>query len=301
MKEEICRAIARRILDFESLLQGNVTPLLQSQLQHAVVAHREVLDHPLSSVDEDLTNLDKLYFEIKSHWKRIYTDMHAAASLFRAMRQLRQFLRSKLLEDYCNERYTVHGLILKLAQLKENAEGCHGKEPDALYQDCVILPLEELMLDRAHVEGKMRTALLREGEPGSDIQPLINKGDWTSLASILVKDRELARKVFPENDQTTQKLMKGIARIADEYYSQLIDASQFTPKAQMDRSSKSPSQSDLAILLEKATPPAEQRVFTGLINGSFGRLKKWVNRYPAGARSQQSNFHQDDLNLKKNE
>ena len=196
MKKEICWAITHWILNFESLLQGNVTPLLQSQLQHAVVAHHEVLDYSLFSVDEDLVNLDKLYFEIKSHWKHIYTDMHTAASLFRTMWQLHQFLHLKLLEDYCNECYTVHELILKLAQLKENAEGCHEKESNALYQNCVILLLKELMIDWAHVKGKMHTALLREGESGSDIQSLINKKDWMSLISILVRIESWQEKSF---------------------------------------------------------------------------------------------------------
>jgi len=44
------------------------------------------------------------------------------------------------------------------------------------------------MLDRAHVESKMRAALIRDERSGSDIQSLINRDDWISLAAVIKKD-----------------------------------------------------------------------------------------------------------------
>jgi len=85
--------------------------------------------------------------------------MHTAASLFRAIQLLQHFLRFKLLEDYCDEPCTVHLRIIRLAARKQNAEECGEQAPNALYQDCVILPLKELMLDHVHVENKMCAAL----------------------------------------------------------------------------------------------------------------------------------------------
>ncbi len=67
MKQTLSSSIVRRIFDFETLLKGDVTPLLQTQLKHAVVAHHKALKQPLSDSDEALEDLDKLYNEIDDH------------------------------------------------------------------------------------------------------------------------------------------------------------------------------------------------------------------------------------------
>lgn len=288
MKQTLSSSIAHQIFDFETLLKGDVTPLLQTQLKHAVVAHHKALEQSLSDSNEALEDLDKLYNKIDDHWKCIYMDMHTAVSLFQAIWLLQHFLRFKLLEDYCNEPCTVHPQIIKLAEQKWNAEECSEQALNALYQNCVILSLKELMLDHVHVENKMCAALLRDEEPGSDIQALINRHDWTSLTDTLRKNWDMMKKLFSKNDQIMQKLMHSMTCIAEDHLLKLVDSLKF--------------RSDLAVSQRKVTFSAWQKAVRWWMNKLVEQFKNLMNRDSVKVHSFYSNCCQNDgLNLKKNE
>ena len=53
-----------------------------------------------------------------------------------------------------------------------------GIDVGTAYPDHVIYPLEEMMLSRDYVEKKLRT-VATEGRQGSDIQPFIDRCDWS--------------------------------------------------------------------------------------------------------------------------
>lgn len=83
------------------------------------------------------------------------------------------------------------------------------------------------MLDRAHVENKMRAALARDGQPGSDIQPLIDRCDWSSLATTLKKDQLLVTDLLSEVEDSQKKVQRGIKRIQKKYFRELHGPSSF--------------------------------------------------------------------------
>lgn len=90
-----------------------------------------------------------------------------------------RFLIAKLLEDYTNEPYTITKWILdKAIRVQEGyARAEDGSNLDTTYQVHVRYTLEEMMLDRDHVENKLRAAAIGQGHSGGDIQPLIDKRD----------------------------------------------------------------------------------------------------------------------------
>lgn len=155
-----------------------------------------------------------------------------------------QSIGARLLADYGNEPHAVHEWTLKLAKCKgrpedrknlAHQEGWEKDQLDGIYETNVVLPLEELILDRAHIEKKMDAAVSRHGQPGSDIQPLIHRCDWDSLAATLVKDRHLTTRIFPDHGNSKgshEKIMRGISQIQAKYFSELSSASLFTVSAQ---------------------------------------------------------------------
>lgn len=81
----------------------------------------------------------------------------------------------------------------------------------------------------------MDAAVSRHGQPGSEIQPLIHRCDWESLAATLVKNRDLTTRIFPDHGNTKgshEKVMRGISQIQAKYFSELAGASVFTVSAQ---------------------------------------------------------------------
>lgn len=129
---------------------------------------------------------------------------------------------------------------------------------------------------------------LRDGEPGSDIQALINRRDWTSLAGTLRKNRDMVKKLFPKNDQTTQKLVHSMTHIAEDHLPKLVDPPKF--------------RSDLAVSQRKVASPAWQKAARRWMDRSVERFKNLVNRDPVKVHPHYSKCCQDDgLNLKKNE
>ena len=71
---------------------------------------------------------------------------------------------------------------------------------------------------------------------GSDIQPLIDKCDWSNLATALAYDRDLAFKLFegqpPDANifdaKTYKRILQGIDQIKGRYFAELSDSSTFT-------------------------------------------------------------------------
>jgi hypothetical protein len=97
------------------------------------------------------------------------------------------------------------------------------------YSVHTIYPLEEMMLSRDYVENKLRAVAAGQGRQGSDIQLLIDKCDWSNLATALTNDRDLARKLFlqqPLNAKqfdanTYNRILQGIDEIEGKYFAKL--------------------------------------------------------------------------------
>jgi hypothetical protein len=174
------------------------------------------------------------------HWTKVYGDLISRAYLLEDIILFRQFLIAKLLEDYTNEPCTVDKWVLNQAkcviQQGDHAMAKDGSVVDTTYQVHVVFPLEEMMLSRDHVEDKLRAAAIGQGHSGSDIQPLIDRRDWSNLAAALTNDRRLALKLLGEPSvdaniseaKTYQRILHGIDEIKGKYFSELSDSSTYT-------------------------------------------------------------------------
>lgn len=235
---DIRQLIGRRIINFEILLSDHLTPLLREQIRHAIALHRKALQHPNS--DPYLKDLSDLHDQLMEHWTKVYGDLISRAYLLQDIIMFRQFLIAELLEDYTNEPCTVDKWVLNQAKCVieqgDHARAEDGSVVDTTYQVHVVFPLEEMMLSRDHVENKLRAAAIRQGNSGSDIQPLVDRRDWSNLAATLTNDRRLALKLFGEpsfdanisDAKTYQRILHGINEIKGKYFSELSDSSTFT-------------------------------------------------------------------------
>ncbi|KAL9127213.1 MAG: hypothetical protein Q9217_003869 [Psora testacea] len=229
--------IQRRILNFETLLCLNQTPLLQEQVRHAISLHCEALDAPDAS--PFIEDLNTLYVQIGEHWKKVNGNMVVAVSLRQSIFALEVFLVSKLLEDYANQPYHLEPGMRGIADCvaeernrsRQISEGRDSISSARGYYDGFIFPLEEMVLNREHVEKKLHAAAERKGNPGSDIEPLIKRGDWPDLAGAILYDRELANRLFDTKAYTSEQhetVIQGIDRIQKEYFVELKSPTVFT-------------------------------------------------------------------------
>ena len=212
-----------------------LTPRLQKQIQSAINIYYQTANQPNLNVIESGKSLLALRDLIEDHWKQIYENSSNTACLFGHIVIFRMFLQCKLLEDYAGTSYVANENIVCLSrckgQLKDRERAARELNTevdhlDNVYQQRVVFVLDELMLDRAHVESKMRAALTRDGQPGSDIQTLIDRCDWANLAAVLRKDQLLSRELFSKGT-TQRKIQRGISRIQKKYFRELISSSKF--------------------------------------------------------------------------
>lgn len=146
------------------------------------------------------------------------------------------FLHCKLLEDYVETSYVINKNIVCLDWIKFTLENrqqaaceldIHQNQLDDIYWQRVVLVLDELMLDRAHVESKMQAALARNEWLNSDIQSLINRDDWTSLTAAIKKNQLLTMKLLFKDDHTWRVIQRDINRVQKRYFRELVDLSTF--------------------------------------------------------------------------
>jgi len=163
-----------------------LTPRLQKQIQSTIHTYYQTANQQNLDVIEYRKSLLALRDLIEDHWKQIYGDFSNTACLFKYIIIFRIFLQCKLLEDYAGTPYVVNKNIVCLgrckSELKDRTRAARELSTqidhlDNVYQQRVIFVLDELMIDRAHVESKMHAALARDGQPGSDIQILIDRCD----------------------------------------------------------------------------------------------------------------------------
>lgn len=213
-----------------------LTPRLQKQIQSTINTYHQTANQPNLDVIEWGKSLLALRDLIEDHWKQIYGDSSNTACLFGHIVLFRIFLQYKLLEDYAGTPYVVNKNIVCLGRCKGELEdrkraarelSTQVDHLDNVYQQRVVLVLDELMIDRAHVESKMHAALARDGQPGSDIQILIDHCDWANLATVLRKDQLLTTELFSKGDHTERKIQRGISRIQRKYFRELISSSEF--------------------------------------------------------------------------
>ena len=105
---------------------------------------------------------------------------------------------------------------------------------DSFYREHVTSVLHEMMLDQDHVGRKLQAAAARDGQSGSDVQPLIDSCQWAALATALVKDGVLVERLFalPEKEKFGKKIIQGIDRV-QKYFDTFTSPTRFliSPRA----------------------------------------------------------------------
>ena len=236
--EYLHQYIEYTVSDWRTLLINYpLTPKLREQIISGINVYLETSKEQTSKVEATIDHLDAIKSTIESRWKMLFTNMGFLARLLQQIGIFQEFLKFKLLEDYGKDKpYTVDERVICLGRFKgglsdrERAAqevGVRQDELDDLYEERVVFVLKELMFDRAHVESKMRTALARDGQPGSDVQPMIDRHDWASLAATLLKDEVLAIRLFQQDNDLGKKVQRGIKRTREKYFSELVNPNNF--------------------------------------------------------------------------
>lgn len=214
----------------------NLTPRIEQEMQSTIRFYQETAKRQYLDLVESRQTLLALSDAIEDHWRQIYGSPSKAACLQKHLHLFREFLRSKLLEDYVGTPCSVNKEIVRLGRSKGGMDdreraarefGAEVDDADDAYQQRGIYVLDELMLDRAYVESKMRAAAARDGQPGSDVQPLIDRCDWRSLAAVLQKDQLLIMQLFEEGADKEKKVQRGLSKIRKKYFRELNSESSF--------------------------------------------------------------------------
>lgn len=82
---------------------------------------------------------------------------------------------------------------------------------------------------RTTSQANLRAAAVRNGQPASDIQPLIDRCERAALASVLVKGRILVDQLIAKLDlyDTRKRLHRSIDRVQEKYFVTLISPERF--------------------------------------------------------------------------
>ncbi|KAH9905366.1 hypothetical protein F4778DRAFT_729738 [Xylariomycetidae sp. FL2044] len=234
---DISRAIWGEQIRHLSILQLEpLTPLLRHEMRHVIELHSKAAEDP--DIDQNFTDIGVLYSRITSQWTKIYGNPTSRAYVMQDIILFRRFLTSKLLEDYAMEPFTTTTatwLSGQVAFVEKGAKAESGSTDHKLYQLHIVRPLEELMLNRDHVENKL---LSTRRSPGSHIEHLISTGDWPALAVSLINDRELVKSLYKEEDRfkmyddknADTKILRGIDKVQNKYATELSNSgvSEFT-------------------------------------------------------------------------
>ena len=233
----ILEYIANTVTDWRTVMAHQVlTPRLRKHLQSAILIYCETANQQTLDLSKSVENLEEVRVGVEDHWSQILGQVSITARVYEQKTLFEDFLRGKLLEDYRRIPYVVNEKIVWLGRfhgsLEDRTQAAHeiGTQVDRLpdiYRRRVTFIVEELMLNQAHVESKMRAAAGRRGQPGSDVQPLIDRCEWANLAAVLVKDQMLTTQIFGKGDDTGAKVLNGIGRIQKRYFRELINPSRF--------------------------------------------------------------------------
>lgn len=291
--QEVRQVIEQRLSRYRTLFFDFMTPSLKKELHNAIKVHSEVLELPqpkvgdLHRVSKRLTELDDMDDHLMEHWAKVHRDLVSRSSLLVNMALFQIFIAAKLLEDYTGKAYSASPWVLSQATIVEQQSASvqqAGDKPLAsAYQNDVVLPVEEILLDPEHVGEKLKAAATPQRHPGGDVQRLIDECDWPGLAATLVKDRELAVELFQQSAldpeafdlNTSKKILRKIDDITAKYFDELSTASEYTlnnhavqKSAGRGSGTKDPTSPDITPYREEPTLVAGARsLFDKLTNG----------------------------------
>lgn len=245
--QEIRLILSSRVTGYQLLLLDYVTPLLRKELQDATKQHEEMLQKPdptTPSEERDalrqLGHLDSLDDQLSKHWEELHQGLVYRTALFANIMAYQGFLSTTILLDYTGRSLREAGLdswaLGRTEMLDIHEKGVGESQKDIkLYQQMVATPIRELMVDQGHVERRIRIAAA-EPYPTGEIYRLVDECDWSTLAVMLVRDRELATTVYGEkpldrnsyNENVAKTVFLKMDEIRDRYFIEISSPSTYT-------------------------------------------------------------------------
>ncbi|KUI68641.1 hypothetical protein VM1G_03671 [Cytospora mali] len=154
-----------------------------------------------------------------------------------------------------------------------------GDNVESTYHDGIVYPLEEMTLNRSHVEDRICLAAAdheQQQPPGGYIRRLIRQCDWQKLAQTLLNDRELALDLFAFqslipgcfDDNVRARVLQKMKSIECKYFTDLTlgnSAGFAISKHAMNLSARRASGSPNHKLRWNWNPRSSQQSFTGRV------------------------------------
>lgn len=186
--------------------------------------------------------LDCLQDQIDEHWSRVYESCIGHAHLVADLGQYQLFLTHLLLSEYTGAAFTDTrsiGWIHQAASHIKRAGTDTSSEFTEIFYDKIVLPLDELLLNRPHVELKVLLAAAdddRKRPVGGFILSLVKWRNWKDLAKHLYNDRQLAIHLFKYqpilpglfDNGTLERVLRGITIIQERYFTNISSPTEYT-------------------------------------------------------------------------
>jgi hypothetical protein len=242
--QEIRAILSGRVVGYQLLLLDYLTPLFHKELLDATKEHEEMLQRPDPSPSErqralqHLGHLDSIDEQLSEHWKVLHTGLVFRTALFANLIGYQGFLATSILLDYTGHSPQEAGLESwvsgKIETLNDYRKTGNSDHNTKMYQQTVAIPIKELMLDQDHVERRIRIAAAEPYATG-EIYRLIDKCDWSTLAMMLVNDRELAVTLYGQkpldpnsyNENVAKNVLRKMDEIKDRYFAELLSPSTY--------------------------------------------------------------------------
>lgn len=244
--QEIRSILSARVAGYQLLLLDYLTPLFHKELLDATKQHEEMLQRPDPTIPEQqralqqLGHLDSVDAQLSEHWKDLHTGLVFRTALFANIIGYQTFLAASISLDYAGHSPRELGLDSWVSGKIEALDN-HRKTGEEsiknikIYRQTIATPIKEMMLDQDHVERRIRIAAA-EPYPTGEIYGLIDECDWSTLAMMLIRDRELAVTLYSQkpldpksyNDNIAKTVLRKIDEIRDKYFTELLGVSTFT-------------------------------------------------------------------------
>ena len=175
-------------------------------------------------------DIDILYDRIVAGWARIHQSLICKAYLFENMVFFHRFLTAILLMDYAKEPYTISPWVLTQAGIVMLHRAGDSCDDDLVsYPNRILFPLEQMMLNRDHVENRLLATISENSDNRGHVQSLIDKKNWSDLTTTIKNDRDLTISLFREelfyqravNITGRRKILKGIDKVQAKYLARL--------------------------------------------------------------------------------
>lgn len=245
ISQEIRSDLSVRITSYKLLLLDYETPLFHNELLDAIKLHEEALQRPEPTpaerrrVVDQLGVLDKMNDRLDKHWRELQKSMNARVTLLANIATYQRYLGLLLLLDYIGKHAGEYqDWAATLVRHIDNVTGGIGSvdEDFRLYQQTIVSPIREMMLNREHVERRLRAAARGSTHPAGEVHRMIDQCDWPNLALALVNDRELAATLFGAKQlnegfwkpQTGKLALEEIDSTRDKYFSELSTPTKYT-------------------------------------------------------------------------